>query len=114
MGLDISGLQDFSEINARNPEKKQGQEPQNKQDETKKDAKLSRIESLTLKKKQIEAQIAKIKAQEKQKERKDDTRRKIILGGFLMTLIEKDAEAKRIYQACIKSLNREQDKKLFE
>lgn len=86
----------------------------NQDDMKKTDASISQLEKLTKKKKQIEAQIAKLKTQEKKKERKEDTRRKIILGGFLMAQIEKDEEAKRIFKACVNSLTKEHDKKLFQ
>jgi hypothetical protein len=76
--------------------------------------KAEMILALREKEKQIKARIAKLEAIDRAKERKADTRRKILLGGFLMALaIKGDENAKRIIAGCVASLKRDSDKALF-
>ncbi len=48
------------------------------------------------------------------KARKLDTRRKIILGGALVDLAERDSNAAAMIERLIRNLPREQDRKAFE
>lgn len=76
--------------------------------------KAEMIQTLKEKEKQIKARITKLQAADKAKERKADTRRKILLGSFLMALAMKgDENAKRIIAGCISSLKHNSDKALF-
>lgn len=60
-----------------------------------------RREKLEKRKAQIEAQLDDISAREKAQARKDDTRRKIIIGGLVMARMEKDADFKATIDALI-------------
>ncbi len=73
-----------------------------------------RIKELESKKKQIEARIQKLKAIESTKNRKEDTRRKILLGAMVMKLIEKGYwSQEEIYQQLDKFLDKQLDRQLF-
>lgn len=63
---------------------------------------------------QAKAALEAAKARETQKERKKDTRRKIVLGGALLELAKADKEASALVTRLIAGLTREHDKKLFE
>ena len=73
-----------------------------------------RIRSLEEKKKQIEARIQKLKAQESAKKRKEDTRRKILLGALVIHLIKIGYwSSEEIYKQLDKFLDKPIDRKLF-
>ena len=73
-----------------------------------------RIKELEQKKKQIEARIQKLKAIESTKKRKEDTRRKILLGAMVMKLIETGYwQKEEIYEQLDKFLDKAIDRKLF-
>ena len=73
-----------------------------------------RIKELKQKKKQIEARIQKLKAAESTKKRKEDTRRKILLGAMVMKLIENGYwEKEEIYKQLDKFLDKQLDRQLF-
>ena len=77
-------------------------------------SRIDRIKDLEEKKKQIQAQIQKLKAIESAKKRKEDTRRKILLGAMVMHLIETGYWQKEsIYEQLDKFLNRDIDRRLF-
>lgn len=76
--------------------------------------KEEKIHALKEKEKQIKAKIAKLKAGDKAKDRKADTRKKILVGGFVLSLMEKDATAKALVEKCIASLKKDADKELFK
>ena len=68
---------------------------------------------------QLKAQKQALEAREKKKkleqERKDDTRRKILLGSFLLKQMENDAQAKaKILFSLDAYLTSERDRKLFD
>lgn len=63
---------------------------------------------------QAKARYDKIKARHTSAERKHDTRRKVILGGALIELAERDAQARTVMNGIIERLSRQQDKKAFE
>ena len=63
---------------------------------------------------QAKARYDKIKARHTTAARKLDTRRKIIVGGALIEMAGRDAEAARLLSRVIDSVKREQDRKAFE
>lgn len=48
------------------------------------------------------------------RQRKRDTRRKVILGGALIELTERDQSARSMMRRLIGGLSREQDRKMFD
>lgn len=60
-----------------------------------------RRQALEKRKSQIDAQLSDLKAREKTQARKDETRRKIIIGGLVMAQMEKDADFKATMNALI-------------
>lgn len=72
------------------------------------------IKKLKKQRDEINARLNKERAKKRAQERKNDTRRKIILGGFLLSRISYDENAKKLYEQCLNSLEKEQDKELFE
>ncbi len=74
-----------------------------------------RIKELESKKKQLEARIQKLKAAESAKKRKEDTRRKILLGSMVMKLIETGYwSQEEIYKHLDEFLDKELDRQLFD
>lgn len=63
---------------------------------------------------QAKARYEKTVARHSTAARKQETRRKIILGGGLVELAERDQEANRVLSKIINNLSRVQDKKAFE
>ncbi len=63
---------------------------------------------------QAKARLLALKNREATKARKLDTRRKIILGGALVDLAERDSNAAAMIERLIRNLPREQDQKTFE
>ena len=63
---------------------------------------------------QAKARLLALKNREATKARKLDTRRKIILGGALVDLAERDSNAAVMIERLIRNLPREQDRKAFE
>lgn len=62
---------------------------------------------------QAKARLLALKNREATKARKLDTRRKIILGGALVDLAERDSNAAAMIDRLIRNLPREQDRKAF-
>lgn len=77
-------------------------------------SKEERVAKLKEKQKQIAARIAKIEASDKAKERKEDTRRKVMFGGFVLSLLGKNESANAMFEQFLASLKKEPDKALFE
>ena len=76
----------------------------------------SRLQKLRDKKAQLEAQIKDAAARERQQYRKDDTRRKIILGAFALEHLEKNknsAFAKTLLPLLDEYVTRAQDRDLL-
>lgn len=73
-----------------------------------------RLKALEQRQAQIQAQIQAIKAREAGQERKNDTRRKVILGGVVIRLI-KDGELREadVRQWLDRLLTAERDRRLF-
>ena len=63
---------------------------------------------------QAKARLQALKNREATRQRKLDTRRKVILGGALMDLAERDSSAAAMLDRLIRNLPREQDRKAFE
>lgn len=63
---------------------------------------------------QARARLQALRNREAARERKIDTRRKVILGGALMDLATRDSNAAAILDRLIRNLPREQDRKTFE
>ena len=62
---------------------------------------------------QAKARLQALKNRESTRQRKLDTRRKVILGGALMDLAERDSGAAMMLDRLIRNLPREQDRKAF-
>jgi len=78
--------------------------------------KEEKIAKLVEKKKQIEAKVKQLQARDTDKERKTDTRRKAIIGGWVISMLEKDSELKAKIEGGLKATlvgKKEKDKELF-
>lgn len=73
-----------------------------------------RLEKMKLQREQLNARIQKIEAAEKSKEKKMDTRRKILIGAYMLDKTKKEGTKETLYQSMQEYLTRETDKKLFE
>ena len=74
-----------------------------------------RLEQLLKKREELSAQIQKIRAREATQKRKEDTRRKILLGALVMEMIEKgELEQGKIWKRLDGFLTREIERKLFD
>ena len=74
-----------------------------------------RLENLLKKREQLNAQIQKIRNKEANQRRKEDTRRKILLGALLMEMIEKgELDRNKIRKRLSSFLTRDIDRKLFD
>ena len=62
---------------------------------------------------QAKARLQALRNKEATRQRKLDTRRKVILGGALMDLAERDTGAATMLERLIRNLSREQDRKAF-
>jgi len=62
---------------------------------------------------QAKARLQAIRNRETTRQRKMDTRRKVILGGALLDLAERDTNAAAMLDRLIRNLAREQDRKAF-
>lgn len=74
----------------------------------------STIEDLKKQREQLTARINREKAREKEKQRKLDTRRKIIIGGVMLKHMECDANFKETIIELLDKHVLERDRKLFE
>ena len=63
---------------------------------------------------QAKARLHATKARETKQQRKRDTRRKVILGGALIELADRDQPARSMMRRLIGNLSREQDRKMFD
>ncbi len=78
-------------------------------------SRIERIKYLEEKKKLLEARIQKLKAQESAKKRKEDTRRKILLGALVQYLIKTGYwSSDEIYSQLDKFLDKPIARKLFD
>ncbi len=63
---------------------------------------------------QAKARLQAIRNREATRKRKLDTRRKVIIGGALIDLAERDNNAATMLDRLIRNLTRDQDRKAFE
>ena len=63
---------------------------------------------------QKQAVLAREKSKQKEQERKDDTRRKILLGSYLLKKMENEANKEKILAEMNEYLTEERDRKLFK
>lgn len=77
-------------------------------------ANAKRLEALEAKRKQIDAQIQAIKAREQKQHRKDDTRRKVLIGGIVLKMVKTgEMPEARLAQLLDRHLDADRDRKLF-
>lgn len=62
---------------------------------------------------QAKARLQGLKNREATRQRKMDTRRKVILGGALLDLAERDSGAASMLERLVRNLSRQQDRKAF-
>ncbi|OYX67576.1 MAG: hypothetical protein B7Y81_18985 [Caulobacter sp. 32-67-35] len=72
---------------------------------------LERLERLA---KQASARLDNAKARLKSEERKQDTRRKIIMGSLLIDAAQKDPRWRNLFDQLMRRVDREHDRKAFE
>lgn len=72
-----------------------------------------RIARLEEKKKQLQARITRLKNAQESKSRKTETRKKIIVGGWFLSLLDKDDRVKELYRLFLEKGVTEKDRKLF-
>lgn len=72
------------------------------------------LEKLERQYQQAKARLEAARAREREKNRKLDARRKIILGGALIERAARDPEAARMLATLVAGLGRQQDRKAFE
>ena len=78
------------------------------------DKKISKIDALKIKRERLQAQIQKLDASEKSRERKQDTRRKILVGSYFIDKAKEEGGVESLYQLMGDYLKRESDKQLFQ
>ena len=78
------------------------------------DKKISKIDTLKIKRERLQAQIQKLEASEKSRERKQDTRRKILVGSYFIDKAKEEGGIESLYQLMGNYLKRESDKQLFQ
>ena len=71
------------------------------------------LEKLQAIKARRQALVNREKAKQKEQERKDDTRRKILLGSYLLKKMEDESEKEKILADFNEYLTEDRDKKLF-
>lgn len=74
-----------------------------------------RLEQLLKKREQLNAQIQKVKTKEASQKRKEDTRRKILLGALMMEMMERgELDKNKIRKRLDSFLTRDIDRSLFD
>lgn len=73
----------------------------------------SKLETLKQKKEQLNARIQKLESLQKARERKRDTRRKILIGAYFMDKAAEEDGIDALYQQLDGYLKRNSDRKLF-
>ena len=73
-----------------------------------------RLAELQAKMAQLQAKAEAIQARQKQRDRKADTRRKVILGGALLDAARRDPAAAAMLARLVASIDRPQDRKAFD
>ncbi len=74
-----------------------------------------KLDDLLKKREQLNAQIQKESSKHSQQKRKEDTRRKILLGALMMALMKKgELDEKKIRKRLDSFLTKQMDRKLFD
>lgn len=73
----------------------------------------NRLQTLEERKKQIEVQIQQIKAREAHRQRKQETRRKILVGSYYLERAEREGRLEEVKKAMDQFLTRDYDRALF-
>ena len=76
-------------------------------------ARKKALEKLQAIKARRQALVNREKAKQKEQERKDETRRKILLGSYLLKKMEDEAEKQKILAEINEYLTEDRDRKLF-
>jgi Sec7-like guanine-nucleotide exchange factor len=76
--------------------------------------KTAKIEALRLKQEQIKSKIQKLESLEKLKKRKQDTRRKILIGAYFLDKAHQAGSLDKLYQELESYITRPIDKELFK
>jgi hypothetical protein len=76
--------------------------------------KTAKIESLEKKLEQIKAQLAAEKAREKAQKRKDETRRKILVGAYFIDQAQTEKKMSELVEKLDPFLKKAADRKLFD
>lgn len=76
--------------------------------------KQSRLDALKKKQEQLKAQIQKLESLEKSRERKRDTRRKILTGSYFLDKASEEGGLDSLYQQMEHYLKRNSDRELFQ
>jgi hypothetical protein len=74
---------------------------------------ISALEKLKTKKAQLEARIQAMEARNKSKERKIDTRKKILIGSYYLNQATKESKLDELTKIMDKFLERDNDRQLF-
>ncbi|MBN9289052.1 MAG: mobilization protein [Gammaproteobacteria bacterium] len=72
------------------------------------------LEALMKKRAQLDARIQNLKAKESSQQRKDDTRRKILVGSYILDKNQKAGTLEKIIQELDKFLSKPNDRALFD
>mgnify|MGYP000356661164 FL=1 len=76
---------------------------------------ISKLDQLTKKREELNARIQVLKAKENQKKRKEDTKRKILIGSVVMKMLKTgEMPQERLNQLLDKHLEKKADRKLFD
>jgi len=74
----------------------------------------SKLDQLTKRREELNAQIQILKAKENQKKRKEDTKRKILIGGVVMKMLKTgEMPQERLSQLLDKHLEKKADREIF-
>lgn len=74
----------------------------------------NKLDTLTEKRDQLNAQIQAVRAREQAQKRKDDTRRKVLIGGVVLKMLKTgEMPQERLNQILDKHLDSERDRTLF-
>jgi len=73
----------------------------------------NKIKALKIKQKQLSERIKRLEAAEKTKERKRETRRKILVGAFYLDQARESGQLQELVQKMDNYLNRPSDRELF-
>lgn len=74
----------------------------------------NQLEKLEQKKQQLAAQIKLVESRQKAQARKEDTRRKILVGAYYIKQAEAKGEIEQLYHNVREYVKRDNDKRLFD